>query len=74
MSIPRGDRARTSGETDRGTLEQYQRHITTESMMGNAHATLSLLTRSCKFLCPAHLVCLKLQKTGTSSGTEISLA
>jgi hypothetical protein len=32
-----------NGDTDCGTLEQYQRHITTETMMGNAHAALSLL-------------------------------
>jgi hypothetical protein len=36
--------------TDCSTLEQYQRHITIESIMGNAHLALSLLTRSCKFL------------------------
>ena len=40
----------TSGDTDCGTVEQYQRHITIESIMGNAHVALSLLARSCKFL------------------------
>ena len=38
VSIPSGGRAPTSGDTDRGTLEQYQRHITIESIMGNANA------------------------------------
>jgi hypothetical protein len=46
MSILHGDRAPKSGDTDCGTLEQYQRHITIESMMGNAYTALSLLTRS----------------------------
>jgi hypothetical protein len=36
MSILHGDQTRTSGDTDFGTLEQYQRHITIKSMMRNA--------------------------------------
>jgi hypothetical protein len=39
-----------NGDTNCGILEQYQRHIKIESIMGNADVALSLLARSCKFL------------------------
>ena len=74
MSILHGDQAPTSGDTDFGTLEQYQRHITIESMMGNAYTApqSSHALKANSFGLPAHLVCLRLQD-GYKFGTDISL-
>jgi fumarate hydratase class II len=41
MSQSSNDSFPTAGDTDCGTLEQYQRHITIESIMGNAHSPQS---------------------------------